>query len=223
MTETAEHHKARALLLDLDGTLADTAPDLGGALNRLLIRHGRVPLTFAEYRPLAGHGSVALLHAGFGITRSDAEFESLRNEWLDEYRLNICQHTALFPEMEHVLQTLESRGLKWGVATNKPEALTRLLMRALGLSERSGVTISGDSVARPKPAPDMLIQAANTLEIEPKDCLYVGDAQRDIDAAKAAGMPCLAASWGYIDSEDRIDGWQADAVIDDARAILPYF
>lgn len=223
MTQTVEHQPAGALLLDLDGTLADTAPDLGGALNRLLIRHGRLPLTFAEYRPLAGHGSVALLHAGFGITQSDTEFESLRSEWLNEYRDNICQHTALFPDMEHVLQTLESRGLKWGVATNKPEAMTQLLMRELGLTERSSVTISGDSVARPKPAPDMLIQAANTLGLDPQACLYVGDAKRDVDAAKAAGMPCLAASWGYIDGNDQVDDWRADAVISDAKAILSYF
>ncbi len=214
--------QARALLLDLDGTLADTAPDLGGALNRLLIRHGRLPLTFAEYRPLAGHGSVALLHAGFGISRDDSEFEALRKEWLDEYERHICQHTALFPDMQLVLQTVESNAMKWGVATNKPDALTQPLMRALGLRDRSSVTISGDTVARAKPAPDMLLAAAASLGVAPQQCLYVGDARRDIEAARAAAMPCLAASWGYIEHDDSIEDWRADAVIADARSILQY-
>jgi len=195
---TSSPHRPAALLLDLDGTLADTAPDLGSALNRVLIDHGRLPLSFAEYRPLTGHGSVGLLNAGFGITPDDPVFESLRDEWLNQYASQICEQTALFPAMELVLAKVEAASMVWGVATNKPHNLTLALMQALKLTDRAAVIISGDTVARPKPAPDMLVEAARNLRISPDACVYIGDAKRDIDAGKAAGMTTLAAAWGYL-------------------------
>lgn len=222
-TQTSNSRQSvQAVLFDLDGTLADTAPDLGGALNRVLIKHARMPLCFAEYRSLAGDGSSALLAAGFDLDRSDSRMDPLRKELLDEYARHICDHTALFPSMADVLEKIESSNVKWGVATNKPSAFTEPLMRALELHERAAVVVSADQVANAKPAPDMLQTAARLIGVDAGRCIYIGDARRDIDAGNAAGMTTLAAAWGYIHASEDIQSWAAAAVITEATEILSF-
>ena len=210
------------LLLDLDGTLADTAPDLAFALNTVLEEAGRAPLPEAAIRPVASNGSIALLELGFGLTPQDAGFEPLRQRLLAVYRDNIAVNTRLFPGMEAVLDTMEGDGRRWGVVTNKPAWLTDPLMAALGLARRAATIVSGDTLSERKPHPAPLLHACREAGGEPAETLYVGDAARDITAGRAAGMCTLAALYGYIDAEDDPGNWGADGTVDDPRQILEW-
>jgi phosphoglycolate phosphatase len=212
----------QAVLFDLDGTLADTAPDLGHALNLQRERHGLPPLPQEIIRPYASHGTIGLFDIGFGLTPQDERFAPMREEYLALYTANLCLHTALFPGMAELLAALEARNIAWGVVTNKPARFTEPLLELLGLSQRAASIISGDTCAHPKPHPEPLLRAAREIGIAPQSCLYVGDAERDIEAARAAGMSVLIADYGYLSAEDRPETWGADGRINTPQGILAF-
>lgn len=196
-----------ALLFDLDGTLVDTAPDLAHALNVLRQRRGLPPLADAITRPQASHGTQGLLKAGFGIDAEHPEFAPLRLEFLDVYEGCLTRHSPLFPGVGQLLEALEARGLPWGVVTNKPARYTEPLLAHLGLLERAAVVVSGDTTPHPKPHPAPMRHACEHLGRTPEECLYVGDAERDVAAASAVGMATLVALYGYLGEEDRPETW----------------
>jgi phosphoglycolate phosphatase len=202
-----------AVFFDLDGTLADTAPDLGGALNRLLREQGRQPLDMATLRPHVSAGTRGMLGVGFGLAPQDEAYADLARRFLDLYADRLCDGTRLFDGMAAVLDLLDDRNIRWGVVTNKPARFTLPLMRCLNLAERAAAVVSGDSVPAPKPAPDALHLACATAGVAPDRTLYVGDDLRDVQAAHAAGMRAIAAAWGYLGDGLAINEWGADATI----------
>jgi N-acetyl-D-muramate 6-phosphate phosphatase len=210
------------VLFDLDGTLLDTAPDFVLALNALRNAEGLTPLAPAAIRPHVSHGSAALIRAGFGSGLDDKKFEALRLRLLDLYAQVLAQACVPFVGVEEVLVALEARGLPWGIVTNKPGWLTTPLLAALGLGQRAACVISGDSTPRAKPHPEPLLAAASALAIGAADCLYVGDAERDVEAARAAGMAVLIARYGYIGVDDHPERWGADGSITSARDLLAW-
>lgn len=210
-----------ALLLDLDGTLLDTAPDMGGALNRLRMEHDLEPLPPATIRPVVSHGAVRLVKLGFPEARG-AEFERLRLRFLEVYSQHLAEETQPFPGLLDVLGILEERDLPWGVVTNKPAWLTDPLMTRLGLFARAGCVVSGDTVAERKPHPLPLLHAADLIGVAPQHCVYVGDAERDIQAGRAAGMRTVVAAYGYIGAEDSPAEWNATGIIDHPRQLLAW-
>ena len=210
----------KAVLFDLDGTLADTAPDLGHALNLQRERHGLPPLPQEIIRPYASHGTVGLFDIGFSLTPQDARFAPMREEYLALYTANLCLHTTLFPGMAELLEELEGKGIAWGVVTNKPARFTNPLLELLGLAQRAASIVSGDTCPHPKPHPEPLLCAAREIGVAPQSCLYVGDAERDIEAARAAGMPALVAAYGYLGENDKPETWRALSIIDSPAEIM---
>lgn len=211
-----------AVLFDLDGTLADTARDLGFALNEQRRLHGLAPLAYEAIRPQASHGARGLLQLGFGLAPDSAEFAAMRAEYLDLYERHICDHTVLFPGMAEALADIERRGLQWGVVTNKPARFTLPLMAKLQLDTRAACIVSGDTTANAKPHPEPLLNAALQMGVPPQACLYVGDAERDVEAAIAAGMQVLIADYGYIADDDRPETWGAHGRIAAPQDLLAY-
>ncbi len=198
----------RAVLFDLDGTLLDTAPDMAGALNALLAEQARPPLDYGTVRPLVSHGSPAVVRHAF--PDADAtRLEQLRQRFLQIYATRLTRETRPFPGIEPVLETLERRGIHWGVVTNKPGFLTEPLLEGLGLRRRAACVLSGDTLPERKPHPRPLLVAAEQAGVPPASCIFVGDALRDIQAARAAGMLPLLARFGYIGPDDDPDSWQA--------------
>lgn len=212
----------KTVLFDLDGTLLDTAPDLASALNAVLQANGRPALPFELIRPVVSHGGNALIELGFGLKPDDAGFEPLRRQLLDYYETNIARETRLFPGMQEVLDRIEADGLNWGVVTNKPAWLTDPLMDALQLSERAAGIVSGDTLRERKPHPAPLLHACRLIGSEPHECLYVGDAERDIEAGRRAGMTTLVALFGYLLESDRPETWGATALINEPGEILAW-
>ena len=210
----------KAVLFDLDGTFADTAPDLAAALNHVRSLHNLPHLPQATIRPQASHGSVGLLRLGFGIEPDAPNFNGLRDEFLAHYTAHICDHTPLFSGMAQLIDSLEQHGLPWGIVTNKPHRFTVPLMQALGYAERAACMISGDTCARAKPYPDPLFKACEIMDIAPASCLYLGDDLRDMAAGLAAGMRCIIAGYGYIDAHADLKSWHADGTIDSPLALL---
>jgi phosphoglycolate phosphatase len=202
----------RGVLLDLDGTLLDTAPDMAAAINRVRVEEGVAPLEFAAIRPHVSHGAAALVKLGFPDA-DEQRFASLRQRFLDSYAAQIANDTRLFPGFDTVLDTLEARGLPWGVVTNKQASLTGPLLAELKLAERADCVVCGDTVAQRKPHPAPLLHAAALLGLDPQDCVYVGDAERDVQAGRAAGMRTLIALFGYLGAHDRPGEWHADGFI----------
>ena len=202
-----------AVLFDLDGTLIDTAPDMGGALNNLLIEEQQAPLPLASIRPYVSQGGLVLTRLGFGDRVAETEIEPLRQRFLQHYRAIIADNSRLFDGFESVLAELESSSIPWGIVTNKPEWLTHPLLEQLDLAARSAVVIGGDTLAQRKPHPAPLLEAAERIGVDCSRCIYVGDDERDIVAGRAARMKTLVAAWGYIDSATDIADWNADGVI----------
>ncbi len=202
-----------AVLLDLDGTLVDTAPDMGGALNKLLREERLDPLPLESIRPYVSQGGLVLTRLGFGERVPESAIEPLRQRFLDHYRAIVADDSALFDGFDAVLDALEARGVAWGVVTNKPEWLTQPLLEALGLATRAAVVIGGDTLARRKPDPLPLVSAAERIGVACADCVYVGDDERDIVAGRAAGMKTLAAAWGYIEPGVDLADWRADGIV----------
>jgi phosphoglycolate phosphatase len=209
------------VLFDLDGTLADTAPDLAGAVNRMLVARGRPALPLAELRPLASHGARGLIGRAFGLTPAEPDFEPLRQEFFREYESALCVESSLFPAMDDALQALEERGVRWGIVTNKIARFTDPLVRALGLWDRAAVVVSGDTAAKPKPDPAPLLHALAVTGALAPEALYVGDDLRDIQAGRAAGMRTVAVSYGYLGDGPHYEQWGADHIIHAPADLLP--
>ncbi|MBI3546211.1 MAG: phosphoglycolate phosphatase [Gammaproteobacteria bacterium] len=210
----------RTVLFDLDGTLADTAPDLAQALNTLLKEEGRAPLPFEKIRPEVSHGASAMIKLGFGITTQDADFDRLRKRFLALYSQDLHTHTRPFPGIETLLQDLQQLGINWGIVTNKPAFLTEPLVAGLDLKPAASCIISGDTTVNRKPHPEPMLLASIQAGSRPEQCLYVGDAERDIQAGRQAGMQTLVALFGYISQRESPDRWGADGMIDAPRDIL---
>ena len=187
-----------AVLFDLDGTLADTAGDLGFALNMQRATRGLPPLPEEQIRPHASAGARGLLQLGFGLDPHHPDYEAMRSEFLDLYAESLSRSTDLFPGIDEVLDVLEKRGVRWGVVTNKPQRFTRPVLEALKLDVRAACVVCADMVPHPKPHPASLIAAARLLDLPREACLYVGDDERDIAAARAAGMDSVVALYGYL-------------------------
>jgi len=209
----------RGVLLDLDGTLLDTAPDMAAALNRLRIEEGETPLDFAAIRSHVSHGAAALVRLGFP-TADEQEFATLRQRFLDSYAAQIADETRMFPGFETVLAAFEVGGMPWGVVTNKQASLTTPLLAQLQLLRRAACVVCGDTTSQRKPHPAPLLHAAGLLGLEPRACVYVGDAERDVQAGRAAGMHTLIALFGYLGAHDRPEEWRADGVIREPAELL---
>jgi phosphoglycolate phosphatase len=215
--------KFKAVLFDLDGTLADTAPDLGAALNRLRAEESLPPIAPDTLRPHTSAGTRGMLRVGFGLSPGELDYQALAERFLAHYMRCLCIDTKVFPELGAVLDALDAQGIQWGVVTNKPHRFTEPLMDALELAPRCACIVSGDSTPRPKPAPDSLLLAASTLDIAAGDIVYVGDDLRDIQAGQAASMHTIAARWGYLGVDTPIENWQADWIADTPSALQSIF
>jgi len=214
--------KIGAVLFDLDGTFADTAPDLGAALNHVLSLHRLPPLPLEITRLQASHGSAGLLKLAFNVGPDSVKFPALRDAFLAHYSANICAHTTLFPGMAELINTLEQRGLPWGIVTNKPHRFTLPLMQALNYAGRAACLVSGDTCAHAKPHPEPLLHAAKIIGVAAQNCLYLGDDKRDIEAGRAAGMKSLIALFSYIDPRADLNTWQADASVKTPMELLEH-
>lgn len=203
----------RAVLFDLDGTLADTAPDLVAVLNAMLGEHGRAPMPFAIARNEVSNGSSGLVKLGFGDALPAVELEALRQRFLDLYAAKVCVKSRLFHHLEDICLAFSRSGTPWGVVTNKPAIMTVPLLDQLGLGPMAGTIVSGDQLPQRKPHPAPLLLAAEELEIEPGRCIYVGDAPRDIEAGRAAGMSTVAAGYGYIRPHEDVLAWRPDHLV----------
>lgn len=211
-----------AVLFDLDGTLIDTAPDMGGALNNLLIEENLAPIPLQQIRPYVSQGGLVLTRLGFAGKVPEDRIEPLRQRFLQHYREIIADNSRLFDGFETVLGEIEARKMPWGIVTNKPEWLTFPLLERLGLAARAGVVIGGDTLDERKPHPLPLQTAAERLDVACERCVYLGDDERDVVAAKAANMKTLVAAYGYIEDAGAIAGWNADGVIDHPGELLSH-
>ncbi len=212
----------RGMLFDLDGTLADTAPDLAAAANAMRLARGIDALPLEVLRPVASQGARGLLRVAFGRSPDDQDYVALRDEFLLRYRDALAIHTRLFDGMHEVLAALEQRGLAWGIVTNKAARFTEPLAVYLGLAGRAGAIVSGDTTPFSKPHPGPLLHAAELLDLPPSACVYVGDDHRDIVAGHAAGMDTIAAAWGYC-AHSAPTQWEADIVLAQPRDLLTLF
>ncbi|HAF45463.1 MAG TPA: phosphoglycolate phosphatase [Gallionellaceae bacterium] len=213
---------SQAVLFDLDGTFADTAPDLAAALNHVRALHDLPPLPVATLRPQASHGSQGLLKLGMNVTPDAPNYETLRNAFLQYYEEHICDRTVLFPSMSTLVAELERHEIPWGIVTNKPHRYTVPLMEKLGYAQRAACLVSGDTCAHAKPHPMPLLHAAELMSVAPESCLYLGDDLRDMEAAQAAGMTGIIAAYGYIDPAADTGSWPASGSVPTPLALLRY-
>jgi 2-phosphoglycolate phosphatase len=205
--------RLHAVLFDLDGTLIDSAPDLGGAGNDLRERRGLPPLPLAAFRPMTGTGARGMLGVALQITPEHPEFESLKHEYLAIYEARMTRLTQVFDDMAPVLDALDAADLPWGIVTNKHSRFAAPVVEAAGLQHRSRVLVCGDTTAHAKPHPEPLLEAARRMGVDPARCLYVGDDLRDVQAGRAAGMGTVAVAWGYLGQGEPIEAWGADHLI----------
>jgi phosphoglycolate phosphatase len=212
----------KTVLFDLDGTLADTAPDLADALNHVLSINNKPNLKLEAIRQVVSHGGIALIKLGFDIDPSHSDFEPLRQQLLEYYLNNIANKTKLFNGMEQLLLQIEQNNMNWGVVTNKPAWLTDPLMRALKLDTRAICIVSGDTLEERKPHPAPLLHACAIAGSAFDECVYIGDAERDIIAGNKAGMQTIIASFGYIDLNDHLESWNADLIIESPGEIASW-
>ena len=213
----------RAVLFDLDGTFADTAPDLARALNRVRAEEGLAPLPPAIARPYTSSGARGLLKAGFGIAPGSENYAALRDRFLGFYEEELCVETRLFDGIPELLAKITVRKLPWGIVTNKGKRFTEPLLRSLAVDHLAACVVSGDSTAHVKPHPAPLLRAASLLKLPPQNCIYIGDDLRDAQAAHAAGMHFVAAGWGYHGEGGDPNAWDADAVAAHPREVLELF
>ena len=203
----------QAVLFDLDGTLIDSAPDLGTAADKMRVARGLPALPMARYRPMAGAGARGMIEVALGVTPEDANFDVLREEFFANYEQCMTEQTYAFPGVHQLISSLLARGLPWGVVTNKSKRFTDPLTRSMQLFESAKVVISGDTTPHAKPHPEPLFEAARRLSLDPALCLYVGDDERDIVAGRAAGMGTVAATYGYLGQKADPLQWGAHAII----------
>ena len=212
---------SKAALFDFDGTFADTAPDLAAAVNTMRTRRGLEPLPPDTVRPYASMGARGLLRIGFGMTPEHADYAAMKDEFLDNYAAAICVHTRLFDGMNDLIGELTARRITWGIVTNKATRFTSPLVRELAVTP--ACVVCGDSTPHLKPHPAPLLLAAKQLKLSPEDCVYVGDDLRDIQAARAAGMRCVAVEYGYHGADNPgPQTWNADAIISHPRELLEH-
>lgn len=209
-----------AVLFDLDGTLIDSAPDLAGAANDMRQARGLLPIAYERLRPMVGSGARGMVNVAFGVAPPAPVFASLRDEFLQCYEQRMTRDTRIFDHVPPLLDTLEARGLRWGIVTNKAVRFAEPLVRSLGLHERTAVLVCGDTTPHAKPHPAPLLEAALRLGVLPSACVYVGDDLRDVQAGRAAGMVTMAVTWGYLGVGDSIDAWGADLVVSTAAELL---
>lgn len=212
--------EVQAVLFDLDGTLIDSAPDLGAAVDKMRIDRGLASLPLAHYRPMAGAGARGMIGVAFGITPEHPDFAFLREEFFANYEQSLTQNTQVFAGVQELIADLVALKLPWGVVTNKSARFTDPLTRAMTLFASAGTVISGDTTPHAKPHPEPLFEAARRLAVEPRRCLYVGDDERDIVAGLAAGMGTVAATYGYLGQRADPAQWGAHASINFPGALL---
>lgn len=215
----------KSVLFDLDGTLLDTAHDLGFALNLQLERHGKPTIPHDQIWPVASHGSKGLLALGFGITPEDSSFEMMKNEYLNLYESVYTRRPFFLAGVENLLNRLDEVGVAWGIVTNKPRRFSEQLIKAVqmdgqNLATRSACLVCGDDADQPKPSPKTLFLACDAMQVQPKDCIYVGDAERDVMAGLAAGMETVVALFGYIAQTDQPENWGAHHLIEHPEALM---
>jgi 2-phosphoglycolate phosphatase len=214
--------QVEAVLFDLDGTLLDTADDLGGALNAILIQDDHQPLAMDKIRPHVSQGGMALIELGYGCDKNTPQAQSLWSRLLKHYSDHLAEHTRYFPGMLQVLDQLDQAEIAWGVVTNKPRALTEPLADQIGLSARTQCIVSGDTIAQKKPSPEPLYYACDLLGVNAENSIYVGDHLRDIQAGNHANMLTLIAEYGYMDKDEDLYGWGADGIINTPLDILSW-
>lgn len=205
--------RTRAVLFDLDGTLADTAPDMARTLNAMRAKRDLAPLALANIRTHVGSGARGMVGVGFGLTPSDPDFAALRDEFLDTYAQDVFADTRLFPGMPELLDSLEADGIAWGIVTNKASRFTLPLLEALALRNRAGCIVCGDTTPHAKPHPEPLLHACRQVDVASADALYIGDDIRDVQSARSANIRVLAAGWGYLGPGAPPEDWDADAVL----------
>lgn len=215
-----QQNKISTVLFDLDGTLIDTAPDMALALDLLCDEEQQTRLPFAEVRPVVSNGSVALVKLAFGEDLDSQTLARLKQRYLQIYQANLAVHSQLFDEMNSLLQQLEQNNIKWGVVTNKPGWLTEPLLESLNLHKRAACIVSSDSTKNRKPHPEPMFYACKLTHAQPEQCVYVGDARRDIEAGQNAGMKTIIAEYGYIGDWENTDDWQADHSIKSPSQLL---
>jgi phosphoglycolate phosphatase len=212
--------RVHAVLFDLDGTLIDSAPDLGGAGNDLRERRGLPALPLTAFRPMTGAGARGMLGVALQITPEHPEFEPLKHEYLAIYEARMTRLTRVFKDMGPVLDALDAAALPWGIVTNKHSRFATPVVEASGLQQRSCVLVCGDTTPHAKPHPEPLLEAARRMGVDPARCLYVGDDLRDIEAGRAAGMGTVAVAWGYLGQGASIEDWGADHLINFPAELL---
>lgn len=205
------YFKPKAIFFDLDGTLIDSAPDLGAAADKMRTDRGMPSLPLELYRPMAGAGARGMLKIGFGMAPDDADFATMREEFFQNYERNLVERTYAFDGVADMLQALKQYGIAWGIVTNKSQRFTNPLARLMPILHGACAVISGDTTPHAKPHPAPVLEAAKVAGYAPERCWYVGDDKRDIDAGVAAGMYSVAAAWGYL-GEHAVDSWGAHAV-----------
>ena len=220
MSQSQHQSPYHGVFFDLDGTLADTAPDLVAATNQLLSARNLPLKPYEQLRPCASAGARGLIGGAFGIDTKHPDFIALRDEFFANYEKALFVHSKLFEGMEHLLNQLESAQLPWGIVTNKSERFTNPLVDLMGLSQRSISTVSGDTTPHSKPHPEPILHAARIANLDPNKSLYVGDDIRDIIAGKAAGMKTVAAAYGYCGCEEPPEAWGADFIIQTPQELL---
>ncbi|MDD2729316.1 HAD family hydrolase [Malikia sp.] len=213
----------QAVLFDLDGTLIDSAPDLGHAADLLRLRRGLPSLPYQQYRPMAGAGARGMIGVAFGYGPEHPEFEALRQEFFANYEACLTERTRAFDGIAELLGALQTGGKRWGVVTNKSERFALPLTATMSLFDLAATVIGGDTTPHAKPHPEPLLEAARRLGLPPEACLYVGDDERDIVAGRAAGMPTVAATYGYLGAAGDVAAWGADAVINNPLELLNFF
>lgn len=222
---SSKHHffdGIEAVLFDLDGTLIDSAPDLGAAADKMRTDRGLSPLPLADYRPMAGAGARGMIGVALGLSPQDPSFIELREEFFLNYEACLTERTYAFDGVAELIRDIEGMGLKWGVVTNKSERFALPLTRYMSLFETASTVVCGDTTPHAKPHPAPLLEAARQLNILPERCLYVGDDERDIVAGHAAGMPTVAAAYGYLGAAGETDAWNAHATIRSAGELLKF-
>lgn len=209
-----------AVLFDLDGTLIDSAPDLGAAADQMRVARGLPSMPLSAYRHMAGAGARGMLGVAFGIGVDDPNYDALREEFFQNYAACMTQRTAAFEGVAEMIAHIEQRQLPWGVVTNKSSRFTDPLTRAMPLFNRAQAIVSGDTTAYSKPHPEPLLEAARRLQVDPAQCVYVGDDERDVIAGLAAGMKTVAATYGYLGQKAETAAWGAHAEINSPLALL---